>query len=167
MKRMVVAAFLGISLAALFLFVLSGTNVIAEEQTDLRFSDAVSRSAEVGRLFPVGFKIANGEVSDQLEVTITFPVETDFSVYFTSYGTDGYCEIRGEKQICSLGRIVPVPPGCEIWVGAVLTATKPGTMVFTATVSGNEQDPNPLNNTRVLSLTAMQRIYMPLCARKG
>ncbi len=165
-------------IAVVLLFVLSGMNVQAQESEDLRLSEVIPHPGygEVveGEWFYTAFQITNGVLTDMLEFTLTYPVEAQFAEGFQNYVADGFCELREGKQqfVCDFGSMVLVPPGREIWVVPTFTATSSGTMVFTATVSGREPDPNLDNNTRVLNVLVREdlmkkRVFLPLCSRKG
>lgn len=62
------------------------------------------------------------------------------------------CTIRGQTVDCTLGDF-PVGATATITIGAVVTAGATGTIVNTATISSDTNDPNPADNTASAAFT--------------
>ncbi len=95
--------------------------------------------------------VTNNGPQDATGVTATDPLPT--SVHFNSVAsTQGTCTRSGATKpspkegtiTCSLGNLAN---GASASITIVVTATTPGTLSNTATVSGDQSDPNPLNNS--------------------
>ena len=59
---------------------------------------------------------------------------------------------KGGTVNCNLGDLAN---GTSASITIVVTPTRPGTLANTATVSGNETDPNPLNNSATATTTVI------------
>src|SRR5204862_5563063 len=59
---------------------------------------------------------------------------------------------KGGTVTCSLGNLAN---GASASITIVVTTTTPGTLTDTATVVGNETDPNPLNNSATATTTVI------------
>jgi uncharacterized repeat protein (TIGR01451 family) len=101
--------------------------------------------------------VANNGPQDATGVTATDPLAD--SVHFNSVSsTQGTCTRSMTKPkpkngtvTCNLGNVAN---GASATITIVVTTTTPGTPTNTAIVSGNEMDPNPLNNSATATTTA-------------
>jgi uncharacterized repeat protein (TIGR01451 family) len=103
--------------------------------------------------------ITNLGPQNATQVTVTDPLPA--SVHFNSAAsTQGTCTRSATTKplpkdgtiTCSLGSLAN---GASASIVIVVTATTPGTLTNTATVSGNESDPNPLNNSATETTTVV------------
>jgi uncharacterized repeat protein (TIGR01451 family) len=80
-------------------------------------------------------------VMDQLPAGLTY------NASFTSQGT---CTQAAGKVTCTLGT---VKKGKSAFIAIKVTPTVTGSITNTATVSGNQTDPNPANNSSTVTIT--------------
>ncbi len=93
--------------------------------------------------------VSNGGPSPATGVTLTDTLPT--SVTFRSATpTQGSCSLLGSTVTCPLGSL---PRTASATVTIVVIPNSPGTITNTATVSGNEPDPNSANNSASASTT--------------
>ena len=103
--------------------------------------------------------VTNTGPQDATGVTATDPLPDN--VHFNSVAsTRGSCTRsattkplpKGGTVTCSLGNLAN---GASASITIVVTTTTPGTLTDTATVVGNETDPNPLNNSATATTTVI------------
>jgi hypothetical protein len=102
--------------------------------------------------------VTNNGPEDATGVAVTDPLPE--SVHFDSVSsTLGTCNRSTAKPApkdgtitCTLGNLAS---GAGATITIIVTATTPGTLTNNATVSGNETDPNSLNNTATASTTVI------------
>jgi uncharacterized delta-60 repeat protein/uncharacterized repeat protein (TIGR01451 family) len=103
--------------------------------------------------------VTNDGPQDATGVTVTDPLPK--SVHFNSVSsTQGSCSrstttnplTKDGSITCSLGNLAN---GAKADVTIIVTTTTPGTVSNTATVGGNETDPNPANNSATATTTVI------------
>jgi uncharacterized repeat protein (TIGR01451 family) len=110
-----------------------------------------------GDLLTYTLTVTNNGRLDATGVTVTDPLPD--KVHFNSVGpTQGTCtratttnsQPKGGTITCSLGKLAH---DASATITIVVTTTTPGTLSNTATVGGNEPDPNTANNTATVTAT--------------
>jgi uncharacterized repeat protein (TIGR01451 family) len=124
---------------------------------DLAIAIATSPSSVIsGNRLTYKLTVTDNGPQDSTGVTVADPLPN--SVHFNSVSsTQGNCSRsttapKDGTVTCSLGKLAN---GANATIQIVVTTTKPGTLTNTATVSGNEQDANPLNNTATAAATVI------------
>jgi uncharacterized repeat protein (TIGR01451 family) len=133
----------------------TGTGTISDQLNtttpgaDLAIAIATSPSSVIsGNRLAYKLTVTDNGPQDATGVTVTDPLPN--SVHFNPVSsTQGSCSRsttapKDGTVTCSLRKLAN---GASATIQIVVTTTTPGTLTNTATVSGNEQDPNPLNNT--------------------
>src|SRR5262249_53428743 len=82
-------------------------------------------------------------------VTVSDPLPVGTS-YVSSVASQGLCLNGSGTVTCSIGNLAN---GATAQITITVTVTKPGAIVNTATVTGNETDPSTANNTASVSVT--------------
>jgi uncharacterized repeat protein (TIGR01451 family) len=122
-------------------------------QADLAIAKQGSgRSGPVGARFDYSLVVDNLGPSEASGVTLTeqIPAGVDLLAVTPSQGT-----CAGTPAVtCSLGTL---PVGARVAVSVAVVAQRPGTYTNSASVRGNEPDPNPANNSAVVSASAIAR----------
>ena len=70
--------------------------------------------------------------------------------YVQSHTTQGTCKQAAGKVTCTIGTLTK---NHTAFVAIRVTPTKTGTITNTATVSGDQSDPNPANNSSKVTIT--------------
>jgi uncharacterized repeat protein (TIGR01451 family) len=121
----------------------SATTNISAASADLSITKTGPASVNVGQNINYSMTVTNAgpQNSSNVVVTDTLPAGTTFVSASTSLGV---CSQASGVVTCSVG---PLTVGQSATISIVVTANTAGTKTNTATVSGNEADPNTANNS--------------------
>jgi uncharacterized repeat protein (TIGR01451 family) len=109
-------------------------------------------TATAGDTFYYVLVVHNSGPSSATGVTVTdaLPAGVTFNSARTTQGT---CSFASGTVTCNLGTLSASGRGSTAYVVISVTPTRTGTVSNTATVKGNEADPNPANNSSTLVTT--------------
>jgi len=138
---------------------------IQDNRTDLTIQKLGSPNpATVGDNLTYMLLITNGGPGAATGVTVTDPLPSEVSFVSVST-TAGTCTLQtpasGSQVFCDLGNLAP---GGFAKITILVTVDQAATISNTATVSGNEPDPNPNNNSDTVRIIAHQP-QLPPCDR--
>jgi uncharacterized repeat protein (TIGR01451 family) len=138
----------------------SGTVSVALNTTGLGADLSITKSGAPnpvvsGNRVTYTLTISNNGSQPATGVSVTDPLPA--SVHFNSVSsTQGNCTTptkpKGGIVTCNLGDLAS---GASTNIMIIVTATRPGTLTNTATVRGNEFDPNPLNDSATATTTVI------------
>lgn len=134
-----------------------GAFELVPPQADLSITKSGAPNPVVsGNRLTYTLTVTNEGPGGATEVTVTDPLPN--TVHFNSVASSqGTCARstrapKGGTITCKLGDLAN-PASASITI--VVTTTTPGRLSNTATVSGNEEDPNPLNNSATATTTVI------------
>jgi uncharacterized repeat protein (TIGR01451 family) len=119
---------------------------------DLAVTKTANARAQVNQGLTYTVTVVNNGPSTATGVTLvdTLPTGVRFVAATPSQGS---CSLTGSTLTCLIGTLAP---GAGATVTILVVPTRPGILTNTATVSGNEFDPNLANNTATVTTTAFQ-----------
>jgi uncharacterized repeat protein (TIGR01451 family) len=125
---------------------------------DLAVTKTANAEAQVNQGLTYTVTVTNNGPSTATGVTLVddLPASVRFIVATPSQGT---CSIAGPRLTCLIGTLAP---GQTETVTILVVPTRPGRLTNTASVTGNELDPNPANNTASVTTTVFQ-CCNPIC----
>jgi uncharacterized repeat protein (TIGR01451 family) len=144
----------------------SNTNVATDVETtqvilaaDLAVTKTANATAQVNQGLTYTVTVTNNGPSTATGVTLvdTLPAGVRF---ISATPTQGTCILTGTTLTCLIGTLLP---GQTKTVTILVVPLRPGTLTNTATVSGNEFDPNLANNTATSITIAIQCCPPPCC----
>lgn len=97
----------------------------------------------VGKTLTYKLKVVNNGPSVATGVTVVDDLPPSVTPLTVSSNGGNCAQTSGGDVTCYLGSLVP---GAEVCITITVTPNQAGTIVNTATVTGNERDPNPGNN---------------------
>lgn len=132
--------------------------VIQPVNADVSLSMSASPSpATVGEPLTFTLVVGNGGPSTATGVTVTDTLPASTSLTSVSL-TQGSCTTSGGTVTCSLGTLAN---GAEVRVTLTVSPNVPGTITNRASVTLNEPDPNPADNTAALNVLVNERSAGP------
>jgi uncharacterized repeat protein (TIGR01451 family) len=137
-----------------------GAFEVMQQGADLAITKSATPSSVLsGNRLTYTLTLNNNGPQDATGVSVSDPLPD--SVHFNSaIASQGTCtrstttnpQPKGGTLTCSLGNLAN---GASARVTIVVTTTTPGTLTNSATVSGNDQDPNPDNNSATATTTVI------------
>lgn len=119
---------------------------------DLAVTKTANATAQVNQGLTFTVTVTNNGPSTATGVTLVDTLTGGVRIVAVT-PTQGTCSIAGQTITCLIGTLLP---GETETVTILTVPTGPGTVTNTATVFGNEFDPNPANNTATVTVTALQ-----------